>query len=100
MTAARQDKEASPVLKDQLGRLALLGPSERRVTPAIQVGQAHPARRAARVLQVRRGVQGTLGRLDERVIPARQDRPDASAIRVNWGRPVLSGKPVTGAIPV
>jgi hypothetical protein len=79
VTAARQDKEASPVLKDQPGRLALLGPWERKVTPAIGGGRATRVRRAARVLQVLRGVQGTLGRLD---------------------RPVLSGEPVAGAIPV
>jgi hypothetical protein len=79
VTPARQDKGASPVLKDQPGRLALLGPSERKVTPAIGGGRATRVRRAARVLQVLRGVQGTLGRLD---------------------RPVLSGEPVAGAIPV
>ena len=79
VTAARQDNGASPVLKDQPGRLALLGPSERKVTPAIGGGRATLVRRAARVLQVLRGVQGTLGRLD---------------------RPVLSGEPVAGAIPV
>jgi hypothetical protein len=79
VTPARQDNGASPVLKDQPGQLALLGPSERKGTPAIGGGRATRVRRAARVLQVLRGVQGTLGRLD---------------------RPVLSGEPVAGAIPV
>jgi hypothetical protein len=64
VTPARQDKEASPVLKEQQGRLAPQDPKGRKVTPAIEGGQATRVRRAARALRVLWGAKGTLARPD------------------------------------